>query len=335
MYNFQSDTMGRPIILDEGLLHEAFLPQNTLCRDSHKNEILNCLSPIKTGNLARNLYVYGSPGAGKSTVVRSVLRDHFKDMHVYVNCWSNRTSHKVMEAILSQMGFMVHGKESTSELIRKFERLKRKVIICLDEADHLKDNDLLYTFTRNSCPLILISNYSYSPINMDNRIRSSLHLHEVEFGGYDSHEITQILQDRIDSGLHPQSISDELISEIARSSGGDARASIQILKNAAIDAESRGAKTIALDHVKIATKCARKYRLSYLLRKLNEHQQTLYELLKQNKVMDSGRLFNQYRKSMNETVTDRSYRNYMTKMVELGLVRQIGSGRWKKYEVTL
>ncbi len=170
---------------------------------------------------------------------------------------------------------------------------------------------------------------------MDNRIRSSLHLHEVEFGGYETHEITQILQDRIDSGLHPQSISDELISEIARSSGGDARASIQILKNAAIDAESRGFETIDLNHVNIATKCARKYRLSYLLRKLNEHQQTLYELLKQNKVMDSGRLFDQYRKSMNETVTDRSYRNYMTKMVELGLVRQIGSGRWKKYEITI
>lgn len=327
--------MGRPIILDEGPLHEAFLPQQILCRDGHRDEILNCLSPLKNGKIARNLYIYGSPGAGKSTIVRSVLRDHFKEMSVYVNCWSNRTTHKVIEEILRQLGFVIHGKESTSELIRKFERLKRKIIVCLDEADHLKDNELLYVLTRNSCPLILISNYSYSPINMDNRIKSSLHLHEIEFGDYEPHEITQILQDRIDCGLNSQSISNELISEIAKSSGGDARASIQILKNAAADAESRGFETITFDHVNTATKCARKYRLSYLLRKLNDHQRTLYELLKQNRVMESGMLFSAYKRLVNETVTDRSYRNYMTKMVELGLARQIGSGRWKKYEISI
>lgn len=37
--------------------------------------------------------------------------------------------------------------------------------------------------------------------------------------------------------------------------------------------------------------------------------------------MDSGKLFNEYRKTVNETVTYRSYRNYMTRMVEFGLVR--------------
>ena len=49
--------------------------------------------------------------------------------------------------------------------------------------------------------------------------------------------------------------------------------------------------------------------------------------------MDSGNLFNEYKKKMNETVTDRCYRNYMTRMVELGLVRERSSSRWKKYEI--
>jgi hypothetical protein len=51
--------------------------------------------------------------------------------------------------------------------------------------------------------------------------------------------------------------------------------------------------------------------------------------------MDSGNLFNEYRKVMNGTITDRSYRNYMIRMVELGLVREMGSSRWKKYEIAI
>jgi hypothetical protein len=38
---------------------------------------------------------------------------------------------------------------------------------------------------------------------------------------------------------------------------------------------------------------------------------------------------------MNVTITDRSYRNYMLRMVELGLVREIGASRWKKYEIAV
>lgn len=319
--------------MDENPFHEAFLPRTTLRRESHVNEILKCIEPIKSGRPAKNVYVYGLPGAGKTTVVKAILRDHFKEFSAYVNCWNNQTSHKVMTQILSQIGFVIHGRESTSELIKKFEKIKKKIVICLDEFDHLKDDDILYVFVRNSCPLILISNHSYSPHKMDSRIKSSMHLQEIEFQTYLTDEITDILKDRISLGVNEESVTDEIVSEIANSCGGDARAGIQILKNAAIDAESRGLESITINEVKLASGYARKYRLSYLLGKLNEHQKTIYELLKQNKTMDSGKLFNDYRKSINETVTDRSYRNYMMRMVELGLVREIGSGRWKKYEI--
>ena len=170
---------------------------------------------------------------------------------------------------------------------------------------------------------------------MDSRIRSGLHLQEMEFKPYQTDEITNILRDRITSGLNAQSITDDLVAEIANSCGGDARAGIQILKNAAVDAESKGHDFITTDHVKAAAGYARKYRLSYLLGKLNEHQKVIYEILKQNRIMDSGSLFNEYRKMMNETVTDRCYRNYMARMAELGLVREISSSRWKRFEIVI
>lgn len=89
-------------------------------------------------------------------------------------------------------------------------------------------------------------------------------------------EITHILKDRINLGLNPDLITDEIVSEIANLCNGDARAGIQILKNAAIDAESKGHGSITMDHIKAASGFARKYRRSYLLGKLNDHQKTIY-----------------------------------------------------------
>ena len=41
--------------------------------------------------------------------------------------------------------------------------------------------------------------------------------------------------------------------------------------------------------------------------------------------MNSGELFEKYRKASKQTVVDRSYRNYMQKMEDLRLVRECGT----------
>ncbi|MCW3986454.1 MAG: hypothetical protein NWE91_08645 [Candidatus Bathyarchaeota archaeon] len=46
-------------------------------------------------------------------------------------------------------------------------------------------------------------------------------------------------------------------------------------------------------------------------------------------------LYKEYCKLVSKPVVARAYRNYMKKIVDLGLVRVEGSGRWKKYEITL
>jgi Cdc6-like AAA superfamily ATPase len=51
--------------------------------------------------------------------------------------------------------------------------------------------------------------------------------------------------------------------------------------------------------------------------------------------MNSGELFEKYQKASKQTVVDRSYRNYMQKMEELGLVKESNSGRWKRYMVVV
>jgi Cdc6-like AAA superfamily ATPase len=201
----------------------------------------------------------------------------------------------------------------------------------------MKGYDILYDLARNPncCGLILISNTAFALSDADSRIKSSLFLEEIEFRPYGPDEIFRILKERASYGLRPSSVSENLLSIISKMAGGDARIGLQTLKMAAREAELKNLDSVTIDEVKAAAKCARKYRLSYLLGKLNDHQRTIYELLKQNKVMDSGMLFEECKRKTKNAVTDRSYRNYMNRMVELGLVREQGSGRWRKYEVVI
>lgn len=327
--------MGRPILLDRGTLNDDFVPKNIQSRQQHVSDMLNYLGPVKSDKSAVNLFLHGPPGSGKSTVTRWVLDNHFKGRSVYLNCWNNPTQHKILQELLKQLGFVIHGKESTSELISRFQNLQKRVIVCLDEFDGLKEKGVLYLFIRNSYPLVLISDRPYSPFDLDARTRSGLILHEMEFGRYEKEHISEILNHRIETGMNRQAVPEEAVTEIARCCGGDARAAIQILKNAVLHAEANDHDSIMPDTIQHVSKNIRMFRLSYVIRRLNEHQKAIYEILKEKKSMDSGALFDEYRKSVSVAVTDRCYRKYMTNMVDLGLVREVSANRWKKYEIAV
>lgn len=321
------------ILADESVFDETFVPERLVARKGQMEEIVRCLKPAGSGKSIKNLYIYGPPGVGKTSVTRWILKENFERNYVYVNCWSKRTSHKIMEEILLQMGQMVHGKEATSDLIKRLEKSKKRPIVCLDESDHIKDTDILYDLSRNSVGLVLISNQAYALSEIDHRIKSGLFLNEVQFKPYSREEILEILKDRVSYGFRLGAISENLLSIVAGMSDGDARVGLQTLKISAKDAESKDLETITIEDLKSAAKCARKYRLSYLLGKLNDHQRMIYEILRKCKTMNSGELFEKYQKASRQTVVDRSYRNYMQKMEELGLVRESGSGRWKRYAI--
>lgn len=324
--------MNQPILVDESLFDETFTPERLVSREWQIKEIARCLSPIKNGKSARNLFIYGPPGTGKTSVCRWLLKEQFPKNSAYINCWSKRTIHKIMEEILLQLGQVVHGRESASELIKKFEKLGRKVVVCLDESDHIRNSDVLYVLTRSACNVVLISNQSFPLSLIDSRIRSSLLLNEIEFRSYSVDEISQILIERAAYGIRSDAVNDSMLSLIAKMCSGDARVALQTLKIAAKEAESKENGQITIEEIKHAVKCSRKYKMSYLIGKLNDHQKMIYEILKARGNFPSGELFKEYRRSASNPVVDRAYRNHMQKMIELGLVREKGSGRWKVYE---
>jgi len=135
--------------------------------------------------------------------------------------------------------------------------------------------------------------------------------------------------------LTPDAVDGSLLSLVSRMCNGDARVALQTVKISAKEAESEDMDKVAIGEIRSALKCSRKYRLSHLLGKLNANQRVIYNILRQNSRMESGSLFEEFCKKSSAVVDDRTYRNHMKRMEELGLDKSAGTGRWNIYETSV
>lgn len=323
------------IIYNELPLTEAFIPTRLLHREGQLRELERCLKPALRKRSVENVFLVGPSGTGKTTVVTWILKSYFKEISAYVNCWKYRSTRDVLSEILRCLGFIIHGREYTSELITKLEDLlkKKKIVVCLDEVDQLKESNVLYTLARNGCGLILASTHSHALMHLPSRIRSSLVLTEIEFPAYKPDELFDILKERVEFSFRKGSLKDELIRIACVAAGGDARVGLEILRRAGKKAEDKGLKHVTIEEIKQAVKEARKTKASYVFSKLNEHQKIIYEILEKKRRMPSGLLYKEYCRLVSKPVVARAYRNYMKEMVALGIVKSDGFGRWKNYEI--
>ena len=323
------------IIFNELPLTEAFIPTRILHRESQLRELERCLKPALKKRSIENVFLVGPSGTGKTTLVKWILESYFKEISAYVNCWKYRSTHEVLKEILLNFQVPVHGREPTGELIKLLEKLiqKKKIIVCLDEVDQLNNFDILYILARNGVGLILASTRYHALIDLPSRIKSSLALTEIEFPAYKPDELFDILKDRVEFSFRPGTISKEFIKIAAIAAEGDARVGLEILRRAGKKAEDKGLDKVTIEEIKQAIKEAKKTKVSFIISRLNEHQRVIYEILAEKKRMPSGELYREYCKRVSKPIVDRTYRNYMKKLVGLGLIKVEGSGKWRKYEV--
>jgi len=325
------------IIYNELPLTEAFIPTRLFHRQGQLRELERCLKPALRNKTIENVFLVGPSGTGKTTLAKWILESYFKEISAYVNCWKYRSTHEVLKEILLGFQIPVHGRESTGELIKHLENLvkKKKIVVCLDEVDQLNGFDILYDLARNGFGLILASTHYHALMNLPSRIKSSLALTEIEFPAYKPDELFDILKDRAEFSFRPNSISRELIKIASVMAEGDARVGLEILRRAGKKAEDKNLKKVTIEEIKQAAKEAKRFKTSYFTSKLNEHQRLIYEILEKKMKIASGELYKEYCKLVHQPVGDRAYRNYMRKMVDLGLVNDKGRGRWKFYEIVL
>lgn len=309
-------------------------------REGQKQALTSCLKPILAGRKALNAFVYGPCGTGKTMLVNWILdelRAHSSKVRsVYVNCWKHNTTHAMMTQVLNGLGVFTTYRQATHDLFAHLEKELegKELVLCLDEVDVLEDKNLLYDFSRAGVTLVMISNDPYALVDMDLRIKSSLHPETIEFPHYSTPEIFDILDQRRPYAFVPGAVKEKHLKLVSRLSEGDARVAIETLRRAALLAEDKSEKAMSEEHIKEVFRTTTvKLRKTEALKKLNEHEKVLYLILEEEKKLKTKELFDYYSEKVDSPATQRSYRNYMNKLVRLGLVKAEGELTGRQYSL--
>ncbi len=336
----------KPIIKDIRVLTEQFIPRRIIHRNGQLQEIRDNLKPLVDGEIPRHSFLNGPPGTGKTCMALYIVDELKAEVPIssaYINCWSQPSRFKILYSILQSFGHnFLHRKGTpTDELIDmlKLKMRNKRAVIILDEADQLEDDKVLYDLLEmEGICLVLIANTETIFYQSDPRIRSRLHsINRIRFRPYSTLEISDILKDRIEFGLVPDSITREQIEKIGEESGGDARAALAILKSAAMDAENSGAEKILDSHIDKAVPKSKSIDMDKIIEGLNTQQKILYGIVKSSGEISASDLYEKFKKISiekgEEEIVDRTARKYVERLEFLGLISSKGDGRWTVYKV--
>jgi cell division control protein 6 len=225
-----------------------------LCRDADLRRMARYLADLFTAGQARNLFIYGKPGTGKTVCVKYVLSEVAKHASeaklaiqtAYVNAGKTRNPYYTMNEIVKQLGVAVPSAGwQLFRLKQTFEGIlaEKAVLIAIDEVDAVifkEKEPLVYYLSRQpKTTLILISNEINDVVKLPEKTLSTLHPVLINMEPYTTEEITQILKERAEQAFKPDTISDKLLTIIAKtvSEAGDIRLGFRILLTAGLSAE--------------------------------------------------------------------------------------------------
>lgn len=241
------------ILKDVKKLELSYIPEKILCREEE-------LQRLKILMRSGRAIISGGVGTGKTLIARYIGGD------AYINCYINKTEHRVLEEILNQIKprFNPAGLP-TQKLWNEIESGKQ---IILDEIDGMHAEELrhfAYTLSRQyeigkKINYIAITRNSLilKQIINDDAIWSTFADNAIiELKPYNWEQLKEILQYRVEESLRIDACDDEIISliaDISLHSPGHMRTGIDLLRNSAIIAESRGHDKIEAEDVREANR---------------------------------------------------------------------------------
>ncbi len=332
------------MITDARVLRDEFIPREVVHRDAEIQQLADNLEPLIEDAAAQNTLITGPTGVGKTSITRHTLdklqEEALDVQYQYINCWENYNRFKVLYKALEGIGqtLDIHRRSTpTDELFTRLKEYdKRPYILVLDEVDQVEDTKVLYDlYSMQNVALIMIANREENVFyQMDDRVRSRLiNSARIEFKSYTISELVDILSDRTEWGLRPGSIDQTELEQSAHAADGDARVGIGILRNAALKAEDEDVDQITGDIITDVIPDARRETKQKSVEKLNEHQQTLYEIIEDAEEIQPRDLYDQYEDIVEDPRSERMRRKYLNKMEHYNLIESSGEGRWRKYSV--
>jgi len=311
------------VFKNELALNAGFLPDSLPGREGELNELVFSLKPAFEGRKAKNLFLFGPPGTGKTSCVKKVFSGFNEESQtakaVFVNCWQNPTRNSVLARIAEAVGEPLPRRglgtdEVVLRITQEFHLQKASCVVALDECDrllHNREDAVIYDLLRGDfvSAIICITNDRDFLGKMDERTRSSFQPSVLGFSRYSPVALKKILSERARAAFRPDACSDEtiaLIAAYASKLGGDARVAIEALWQCGKNAEARGSQKIEKRDFEMLKENPS---VQKRLQGLNETEEKIISALKQSGgAATSGEV---YRILEGEGMTDRTLRNHM------------------------
>lgn len=250
---------GESLIKNEDALDFEFLPKVLPFREKEQRFIASCIKPLFQKRNGRNVVMHGPPGIGKTAAAKHVVREIEEQTDeiypIYINCWQNNTTYKVMVEICEHLGYRLVQNKKTVDLYKVVASMinKKTAVFIFDEIDKAEDTDFLYFILEDiyKKSIILITNFKEWIATLDSRIKSRLMPELLEFKQYNEHETKEILKQR--SGFaFPEGVwEDAAFNRLAKKTFElkDIRTGLFIMRESALIAEDQSKKKIELADV--------------------------------------------------------------------------------------
>ncbi|TYL40157.1 AAA family ATPase [Natronococcus pandeyae] len=331
------------MIVDGRILREDFVPSEVVHRHDEVNLLSETLEPLVSGGRPEPSFLFGPTGVGKTCIARYTLgqlREQVPKVRIaYVNCWQEYTRFRVLYGVLEAVdrAIDVHRTTPKDEL---FQRLagcdEQPIVVILDEVDQLEGTAALYDLHRlPHVSLVLIANREDELFaSFDDRVRSRLRAGtRVRFDRYGTDELVAILRERTAKALEPNVVTDAQLERIADAASGDARVGIGVLRSAARRAERERCETITDEVLEAAIPDARTEIRQKTVDGLIEHQRVLYDVIADAGEIEPGALYEEYERRVDAPKSNRTLRNYLTKMVHYDLIAAVGERGGRTYRL--
>jgi cell division control protein 6 len=304
-----------------------FVPEQFHHRENQVRELAFQIQPGLRGGRPLNTVCQGLPGTGKTTAVRKLYAEieetTKKLVPVYVNCQIDNTKFAIFSQIYRKLAGHLPPASGTSfkqvfdAISRILQREETVLLVTLDDVNYLlyenEINKVLYTLLRahEAYPgtrigvILIISDMSVDLIQaVDARVASVFRPTDIYFPPYSREEVTAILKERVQQGLYPQVLSDEMLTLVIDQTmqSGDLRVGIDLLKRATLTAEKAARKFVEKDDICRAYEVSKYLHLSFTAKTLKPEEREVLrriaERAKGEKEMNAGEVYRSFGKDL-------------------------------------